>query len=613
MKKSLLFLTVLLAGAVLYGQQNFDKLRYMQQHNIPTNKNLVGGEYEFQKTFSPVVAEKSLGEDIVIGETRYDLQTNYSIQNRIYMFDDHMIGATWTMGFNESGGYPNRGTGYNYGDGIDWGPVPSQRIESVRTGWPSYAPYGENGEIVASHTADYRICFNWRENKGEGDWNEFFFEGPGGGPGLWWNRMITSGAERDTIHLLALTLPVANGGSLYEGQDGALLYSRSADGGQTWDPHNVILEGTGEDYYPGHAADIYAWAEPKDNTLAFVLFDGTTDGIVMKSDDAGDDWERIEFFDAPWDGGPLPDETGRFGSGDGSNAIVIDDNHDVHVVFGRLCHRQEGGEGYWYPYSTGIVYWNENKEEVLDTVKVGSDVVNPVWLEENGYLVWKGPEIDSLEADYAAYYCSITSMLQIACDAVNRMVVTTSAPAPGYEQDGKNFRHVWSISSGDGGETWTYATDQTGDVYHLFSECVYPSLAPDFGWTGHVVYQTDNTPGIAVRFEQHGVLDNEIVYLPFYTPVGIAENQTIALEFVSQNYPNPATDVTYVRATVKGKAPLKLCITNLVGKTVMEIDKGEVESGNHTFKIDTGDLPAGVYLYTVQSGNQQQTKKMIVQ
>ncbi len=53
----------------------------------------------------------------------YDLQTNGSSQNRIYLFDDGFIGATWTYGM-ESSSYPDRGTGYNSFNGFSWQPYP---------------------------------------------------------------------------------------------------------------------------------------------------------------------------------------------------------------------------------------------------------------------------------------------------------------------------------------------------------------------------------------------------------------------------------------------------------------------------------------------------------
>ena len=102
---------------------------------------------------------KAVVTEEVIGQTRYDLQTNQSVQNRVYAFPDHTIGAVWTRGIADPG-FADRGSGYNYYDGSSWAPAPSARIETTKAGWPSYQPYGPNGEIVVTHhnTAGLIVC-----------------------------------------------------------------------------------------------------------------------------------------------------------------------------------------------------------------------------------------------------------------------------------------------------------------------------------------------------------------------------------------------------------------------------------------------------------------------
>jgi hypothetical protein len=48
------------------------------------------------------VNSKAMLEDI-IGGSRYDLQTNYSIAPRLSLFPDGTLQAAWTMGFTEPG------------------------------------------------------------------------------------------------------------------------------------------------------------------------------------------------------------------------------------------------------------------------------------------------------------------------------------------------------------------------------------------------------------------------------------------------------------------------------------------------------------------------------
>jgi hypothetical protein len=54
--------------------------------------------------------------------------------------------------------------------------------------------------------------------------------------------MATGGVDNSVIHMIPLTRPTGNGGNIYEGMDGAVLYCRSSDGGATWDPENLLLD-----------------------------------------------------------------------------------------------------------------------------------------------------------------------------------------------------------------------------------------------------------------------------------------------------------------------------------------------------------------------------------
>src|SRR6056297_516615 len=82
-------------------------------------------------------------EESIIGLSWYDLQSNTLLANRFHLYDDGTMGAVWTRGVESPPSFPDRGTGYNFYDGTAWGPQPEERLETDRTGWPSYAPLGE--------------------------------------------------------------------------------------------------------------------------------------------------------------------------------------------------------------------------------------------------------------------------------------------------------------------------------------------------------------------------------------------------------------------------------------------------------------------------------------
>jgi len=574
---------------------------------------------------NPTVSVKN-GLDIVVGETFYDLQSNSSMANRIFAFDDGSIATTWTRGMQPTS-YPNRGTGYNYFDGSSWGDMPAERIEEQRTGWPSIAPYGENGEIVCSHTfGPNGLIFSWRENKGQGEWQYFSLVGPDGHEDISWPRMVTSGENNEIIHLICVTLGTGNGGTIYEGLDGALLYSRSSDGGETWDFENEIIEGVSSDYTSGWGGDDYAWAQPVDDNLAFIAFGGVRDGVVMKSDNGGDDWERFLFYESPMpfftgEEGDLP----MCGGGDGYNAVVIDDEGLVHVAFGRQIHVDDDPATGWsyFPYSDGLVYWNETMV-ALDTAMIQSEILPEDWstmnLYQNGNLMaWTQPYGEDTIIGVAYYGASLTSMPQLVAhrDEFGQKIIQVfySALTIGFsdEEDISNYRHIWGRSTeGDG--NYSNFTDYTDDIFHLYSECVYPSVAQTtIGDKFHILYQTDDMPGNSLQPTppSHPAQLNNMVYLAVSPlPVDVAES--VAEEFeVAQNVPNPVINNTSITVTAEIYGVINLSISNILGQVVYE-ESLVSSSHSNTFTVDASQLDSGVYFYTIKMGNSSISKKMLV-
>jgi len=577
-------------------------------------------EFSFTGEINPTVASDRAA-DKVIGETWYDLQSNSTMANRIYAFDDGTIGTTWTRGMTPTG-YADRGTGYNYFDGTNWGAYPSERIEDVRTGWPSIAPYGQNGEIVVSHLGANGLKFSWRENKGTGTWNYFTLAGPAAAADLLWPRMITSGENHDVIHVIAC----AGNQVTYEGLTMALLYSRSSDGGLTWDPENVILDGLGSDYTNGWGGDDYCWAQPMGETLAFVAFGGVADGVLMKSTDGGDNWTRTTFYQSPdpffdGNGGDLP----QCGGGDGYNAVALDDEGMAHIAFGRQIHLDDTpDDATWsyFPYSDGLVYWNETMP-ALDTAMIQADILPSDWttmnLYQNGNLAaWTQEHGTDTIVGVAPYFASLTSMPQLVItrDAFGTQIVQVfySAVSVGFDNSEFNFRHIWGrFTEGDG--RFSAFTDYTGDVFHIFSECVYPSVAqtmPDNKY--HILYETDNMPGNSLQptTPTHDPVLNNMVYLTVSPlPVDVNENVGQSLE-ISQNYPNPFSGKTYVEVTLNKASNVSMEVYTLTGQKVAMNDYGFKSAGSHNIAIDGSQLTTGIYFYTVTAGESKVTRKMMV-
>ena len=120
MMKKLLLLNLLLGLCIgSFAQSNRVKL---DPNTAPLKKSIysVDQSLNLSKEVNSYAMSKQALTEKIIGVTKYDLQSNGSCQNRVYRFSDGTIGAAWTMG-SINPGFSDRGTGYNYFDGTNWG------------------------------------------------------------------------------------------------------------------------------------------------------------------------------------------------------------------------------------------------------------------------------------------------------------------------------------------------------------------------------------------------------------------------------------------------------------------------------------------------------------
>ncbi len=622
MKNLFVITVILLLSFTGYSQQRALLPGYLK--NLAVKQSLPSqGSEEFIKETNPFVKNASmLYDEITVGNSRYDNQSNASIQNRMYLYPDGTIGATWIFGTGEPN-YDNRGSGYNYFDGSSWGEIPTARIEDVRTGWPSYAPLGENGEIIIAHTGASGLYISKREQKGTGSWNYSTLAGPDGHHILW-NRSITSGVNRDRVHVLGLTLPLSHQGTPYSGLDGALAYSLSNDQGATWEIENQILDGMTSDDYYGFGSDNYTWAEPKGDVLAFVVGESWTDLFLMKSTDGGQTFTKTVIWENPYPffSTQSPIVTDTFYCADGAHSLVIDDNNLVHVVFGINRAQSNGTDMYWFPFVDGIGYWNENmasfsnhKNALSPYGDPGSELIEDVnligWsqdVDNDGQITFVGTATENI----GTYYLGLSSMPQLVIHNDDLYLIYSSTTET-YFTGTINYRHLWERYSTDGGATWGDFTDLTLDLIHTYDECVYPSCAANTDGSLYLIFQQDNSPGNAVWAQQHPVGDNNMIRMKVPIIGTGLQNSNDLKNQVSQNFPNPFTSSSEVNVILDKPTDLTLEVIDLAGHKVSEYNKPNAKKGSNTFTIDASNMKPGIYFYTVKSEGYSVTKKMIVE
>jgi hypothetical protein len=578
-----------------------------------------------------------IGDETEIIESLYDLQSNANLSNRIWAWDDGTIAAVSTRGFEQpatTGGWPDRGTGYNYFDGTAWAAKPTTRIESARCGWPNISPWGGNGEIIISHTPT-TLRINRRATKGIGAWEELpDYTGPGGTCDPSWPRVTTSGENNEYTHLFF------NSFNAYEGQTQALLYSRSTDGGSTWDIQDVILEDLNSDHYLGISADDYVLAS-KGNTVILLCASAWFDLFMLRSDDNGETWQKTTIWEHPI---PFYDIATQYidtcYAPDNSAQVAIDPNGMAHVVFGinRVLRDQSNQPSYFssFPYYDGIGYWNESMEAPIPEPPAGRYfTLDPDYLYSTGNLIgWTqdvngdgeisfegtgGPPSDFPFANYRQL--GLSTMPTITIDENGVIAVAYSSVTETYVTSSGmyNYRHTWVRTSPDLGVTWGEFYDlQAGNIFHMYDECIYAQFTPKSTADKFLMmYQADELVGVYLEeSEQLEPSLNRTIFNAVDKSLIVGINETAKQEhqgfYISQTYPNPASGITNITVDASVRMDVSVAVYSMTGQLALDLPETSIEKGQKNVALDVSSLSPGVYFCKVSSGYFFETRKLVI-
>jgi hypothetical protein len=111
---------------------------------------------------------------------------------------------------------------------------------------------------------------------------------------------------------------------------------------------------------------------------------------------------------------------------------------------------------------------------------------------------------------------------------------------------------------------------------------------------------TGGIPMIRLNFDESLMVD-----------LNVAENINNGV-VLSQNMPNPASSNTVVNYSLTNNERVNLIVRDITGRIVMNINEGVQAAGNHSININVDQLGAGIYTYTLNAGNVQMTKEMMV-
>ena len=609
-------------------------------------------------------ALRDLYVEETIGHSIFDNQSNASMPRRL-INTDGKLSAIWTFGNGTDSKFPNRGTAYNFYDGSKWVNLPNYddvtKIEKVekkqisRTGFSNIVYIPGEGEIIIGHRTNListrsdsgAIQITRNSALGSQTWDtETRFDMP-----LMWPRIAVGGPDGKTIHLIGISLnDTINGVDVFDNMYSALLYCRSLDGGKTWDKKNVLIEGLDSNKFNGFLGDNYS-IEASGNTVAFVVGSTLSSVVLFKSTDNGEKWsfQDIKKFQyEPWDDQSLDlnnngkaDDDELVATSDGSSAIYIDGENKIHVWFGNMyiwnLEKDTSGFYTYFPGSSGIYYWNEKFTPGDEPILIAG-LVDDNQDDQLDFLL----RYDQLYSDFSVnsdpgpfgYNGGVgaTTSPTIGADKKGNLYLFYQACKEGEEYYhlgdvsgyyGPSYRHIYMVTSKDTGKTWSAEEDITLDEdggFNAYTEYAFPSVAKDVNEKIHLIYMSDNYPGLfgdVLNPDLHPLgseeVNNKINYLslPALDYVGFNKLKNNAPQF--SIYPNPAKNIINIDFASEKSEMASFIITNLIGQVVSEQKFSRISPGKNIIQMDTRNLSSGIYTINVKLGSGSFSGKLVIE
>lgn len=576
----------------------------------------------------PVIGRTEMEE--TVGETFYDLQSNSATPRRLASHTDGTRYATWTMGMQATA-YPDRGTGLNILDpnSGSWGDYPDARIEDTRTGWPNIGILADGSPVIVAHRAGPEALYFSRMENDVWVHNTIPSAAPSG---VIWPRMAIGGPDGNTAHVLGITYPTGNGGAVYEGVDGHVLYYRSLDGGVTWDKQDIILPEINKDYYTRMDADSYA-IDADGNTVVVALFADLGDVKVSRSDDNGETWTTWTVKDFPIDQytvdqgyttadipfDPDAPDTLAIQSSDNTGAVLIDKSGMAHIWYGEMYYLDAtltDNNFSFFPAWMGLRYWNETFGED------STQLLIPGIIDANG-----NDTLDIASTDeIAAYFSSMTSHPTVGTDADGNIFLAYSGVTENYVSDfstpnaGQHTRHIYMTHSEDLGATWSDPFDVIrddlvleADLINLY-ETMFPAMDKRVDSKVHILYQGDFEPGLSVRGDMDAAAVNYMNYLAVdLEEFGLTGTEVVnPAEFAFEVSPNPASGFVKINYELPTAGQTGIRIYDMMGRQVKSISTEMQAAGSYQAFLNVDNFSGGIYLVQLQSGDKIATKKLLV-
>ncbi|MBK7629910.1 MAG: T9SS type A sorting domain-containing protein [Ignavibacteriales bacterium] len=90
------------------------------------------------------------------------------------------------------------------------------------------------------------------------------------------------------------------------------------------------------------------------------------------------------------------------------------------------------------------------------------------------------------------------------------------------------------------------------------------------------------------------------------------ENGLLTDYSISQNYPNPFNPSTTISYALPKEEMVTIRVYDILGQVVKTLVNQSQSAGTHTVSFKANELTSGIYFYSIQAGNFNQVKKMML-